>query len=103
MTAARSERANKPRIRTRSTKARSYLGIVDRTDAGWSVFHATPHGFVEAYAQWFESGRHLTRLIFIHAGRRWERTYDAYYSPLGAARLATQFAQEVAGKGDAQP
>lgn len=93
---------NKVRISTRSTKARAYLGIVNRTDNGWSVFHATPHGFVEAYGQFFETGRSLTRLIFIYAGRRWERTFDAYYSPLGAARLASQFAQEVA-QGMVQP
>lgn len=94
---------HKPRIMTRNTKAISYQGIVTRSDDGWSAFHATPNGFVEAYAIRFRTGRSMTRLIFIHRGRRWERTLDAYYSPLYAARLATQFTREVIEISERQP
>ena len=88
-----------PRISTRSTKTRGYAGIVNRTAVGWSMVYATPFGFVDMYATRINSGRSLTCLIFIHKGRRWERTIDAYYTPTGAARVATRFAYEIAQKG----
>lgn len=90
------------RTKTRSTKIHPYLGIVNRTDEGWSAFHATMDGFVDMYAQRFPSGYAVTRLVFIYDWRRWERTFDAYYSPMGAARLASQFAQAVV-QGRVQP
>lgn len=87
---------------TRSTKTRGYMGIVNRADNEWSAFYATEHGFVQMYAEFLESGRSLTVLVFIHNRRRWQRTFDAYYTPTGAARLATKFAQAVA-QGKVQP
>lgn len=35
------------RTKTHSTKIHPYMGIVNRTDEGWSAFHATRDGFVE--------------------------------------------------------
>lgn len=90
------------RTTTHSTKARSYLGVVARADNSWSAMYATPDGFVDMHAERLASGRDFTHLIFIHRGRRWVRMFDAYYTPQGAGRLASKFAQAVA-QGMVQP
>lgn len=79
-------------VTTRSTKATSYTHVIREYPAGWCAYRFTPWGIVEMYANRVPT---LTRIIIIHAGRRYERTFHAFYGPRYAARLATAFAREV--------
>lgn len=89
-------RSSQANILDSSTKATGgYTVEVRKYEAGWWAFRLTPNGIVEMYADKFRDGKRMTRLIFYHAGRRWERQFDKFYEPLWAARLATEFARDV--------
>lgn len=88
-------RSSQARTTTLSTKAGSYTHVWERTDEGWDAYRYTPWGIVNMYAYRFGDGTQFTRLVFVHAGRRWERSFDAFYSPMWAARLATEFVREL--------
>ena len=90
-------RSSQARVTTRSTKAGSFTHVWERTESGWDAYRYTPWGIVNMYAVRFVGETSFTRLVFIHAGRRYERTFDAFYSSMWAARLATEFAREVVG------
>jgi len=83
-------------VTDRSTKATSFTHAWEIADTGWDAYRYTPWGIVNIYAHRFSDGEQFTRLVFIHAGRRYERTFDMFYGPRWAARLATAFAREVA-------
>lgn len=88
-------RSSQANIIDSSAKTGGYTVEVRRYEAGWWAFRFTPNGIVEMYADRLRSGKAYTRLVFIHAGRRYERTFDAFYGPTWAARLATEFARDV--------
>jgi hypothetical protein len=69
------------------------------TDHGvfWSALYATYHGYVDAEGI---PGPQDTEgqlcLWFVWQGRIYMRTFDRFYGPRWAARLAAEFAQDVA-------
>lgn len=69
----------------------------------WSALQTTPHGYawMEGHLD-TEGDGGLVRIWFVWQGREYMRTYERFYGPTWAARLATEFARDVAeGRVDA--
>lgn len=92
----RNRRSSKAYSITRSTKAGGYTHIVQEYPTGWWAYRYTPQGIVDMTADRFRDGTQITRLVFFYAGRRYERQFAAFYGPMWATRLATEFAKEIA-------
>ena len=69
-------RSSQANIIDSSAKTGGYTVEVRKYEAGWWAFRFTPLGIVEMYAYRFRDKSTYTRLIFFHAGRRWERQFD---------------------------
>jgi hypothetical protein len=97
-------RSSKAHSFTRSTKAGSYTHVLEESPSHWGAYRFTPWGIVNMCADRFRDGTAITRLVFPHAGRRYEREFVAFYGHQWAGRLATEFARDVAeGEGNLSP
>ena len=89
---------------THSSKVEPFTGTVTETARGWSAWRCTPWGWVDMRSAWPEGESAFTSLVFVWQGRRWERIFTRYTTPIGAARLATKFVKEVVEQqGEVQP
>ena len=82
---------------TKDTKAEPFTSRVNETSTGWTAWRCTPHGFVDMRAsRGTVNTAPFTVLVFVHAGRRWERVFPhQFYTVTAATRLATKFAAEI--------
>ncbi len=62
----------------------------------WSALQTTPHGYawMEGHLD-MEGDGGLVHIWFVWQGREYMRTYERFYGPTWAARLATEFARDV--------
>ena len=93
---------NTARAVTRSGKVEPFTGTVTETERGWSAWRCTPWGWVDMRAGRPDNEPPFTVLVFVYAGRRWERMFNRFYTVLGATRLANRFVWEVT-EGKVQP
>lgn len=82
-----------------SWRAKSETENVVTQDYFWAALRTTPHGYVWMEGVCALDHEGMTRLWFVWQGREYMRTYDRFYGPTWAGRLATAFAREaVEGK-----
>ena len=80
-----------------SVRAKNVTVITAQGDRFWSALQTTPHGYAWTEGEVFgvEGSIGWTRIWFIWQGREYVRTYEGFYGPTWANRLAASFAQEV--------
>ena len=64
-------------------------------DYFWSALQTTPHGYAWMEGSCDPDHDGMTRIWFVWQGRGYMRTYERFYGPTWAARLATEFARDV--------
>ena len=79
-----------------SLRARNATKDIVSQDYFWSALHTTPHGYawMEGTLDYDGDGG-ITQIWFVWQGREYMRTYERFYGPKWAARLAGQFAKEI--------